>query len=365
MKTIVFIPPNGIIKKQDFLFSRLSQYFKHTLKYNIILICIDDKYIDTKNFNRIITVKDTNEILNSLSKIKYNNIISRGWIHSYNFSAELSRKFDNVTVIIKDWNLSNKKEFKFLFGHDTDFDAIKCIFKNATHVLSHYSNKQAKIWAKQYKTEKNKFTFFPEYCNESNFQKKSFNFNPKNKINLVLGGTIAPSSYPEEFFVTKGILRQAKRLSKYKICTNLVLPPNSYDDLFLKKYLYQDLLYENQFNPNFNIYKGEVLESNVLDKFDFAFFMLEYTTKNEYLNKYSVPSKFAFYLEAGIPMIVNKKMKTLSKLVQKNNLGIVYDNSDLNDLDKILRISKKEYKAMLKSIIKFRDTFLFDFKGIL
>jgi len=360
MKTIILIPPNGILKKQDFVLERLSHFFKKNLHFQTILICIsEEESTQNKIFDKIIYVKNKNDILEELESINYDLIITRGWMHAYNFSALITKKFKNVIALIKDWNFSSPEEYKFLFKDNSDFQAIDYIFKNAKYILSHYTHKQSEIWAKEYNVEQSKFIFFPEYCIEENFNKKSFTYK-KSDINLVFAGTLPPSSYPEGFFLTKGLLRASKLLSKHNITINIMLPPRNYNDMFNQKLLYQDLIFENEFNSKFKIHEGKVLNPTVLDKFDFGFFILEYTVKNEYLNKYAVPSKFAFYLESGIPIIINKKHKALASYVKKYNLGIVFSNKDIGVLHKKLNsIRKNDYKVFLKNIIKFRETFTY------
>lgn len=361
MKTIVFIPPNGILKKQDFSLQRIAKHLSKDKNIKSILLYIGNEQDNQalEYFDEIIKVNSKKKLFKRLKNLEYSTIFSRSWMHAYPFSAQLVKKFDNVIVNIKDWNFATKEEYKFLFGNDDDFDAIKYIFKNAKNVLSHFTKEQAKIWAKDYDVNKDKFLFFPEYCDDCNFEEKLVHFKNKNKITLVHAGTVPPSSKPEGFFMTKGLLRSAKKLTKQNISINLVIPPKSYEYLLKSNLHYKDLLYENEFNDKFNIFKGKNLNASVLNKFDFGFFQLEYHTKNEYLNKYVVPSKFAFYLEAGIPIVINKKFKSLSKIVQKNNLGIVFSNSDLYNLDdKLRKITQKEYVGFLLSIKKFRNKFV-------
>ncbi|MCK5110919.1 MAG: hypothetical protein KAQ94_05310 [Arcobacteraceae bacterium] len=338
----------------------MSHYFKKELNYKVILITIkSDIAIVNKNYSKVIEVENQKQIIKTIYQIQYDFIINRGWMHAYQFSAKIVKNFPETIVIIKDWNFSTKQEYKFLFGDDSDFKAIKYIFKNAKKVLSHYTKEQAKVWAKEYNTDKNKFIFFPDYCNESNFVKKQLKFNPKTTINLVLAAAVAPTSYPEEFFLPKGMLRSVKKLSQQNISVSLMVPPNSYDDMIKNKQLYRDIFYEYEFNKLFNVYRGDNLNSSILNPFDFGFFLLEYTTKNEYLNKYTLPSKFAFYLEAGIPMIIHKKHKILTKIVKKYNLGICFDNKDLDNFYNKLNITVEEYSLMIENIKRFRKNFIY------
>jgi len=182
LKTIIFIPPNGTLKKHDFSLERIAKSLKDNKSIKSVLLYVknnqDEKAL--KYFDNIVQVKSEKELFKKISLIDYDTIFSRAWMHAYPFSAKLVKKFDNVVVNIKDWNFATKKEYKFLFGNYDDFDAIKYIFKNAKYVLSHYRKQQAKIWAEQYKVNKNKFIFFPEFCNKENFINKKTIYN-KNK----------------------------------------------------------------------------------------------------------------------------------------------------------------------------------------
>lgn len=66
---------------------------------------------------------------------------------------------------------------------------------------------------------------------------------------------------------------------------------------------------------------------------------------------------FAFYLEANLPMIVNKEMKALAKIIKENNLGIVISDKDLKNIKKILKHNEKYYDNMLKCVKKFKYKF--------
>ncbi len=364
VKKIIFIPPNGEMFINDFSIQRIAKYLKNNKNIHTTLLQIKDhkatdsfEYIDS-----IIDVESQNDLLEQLKSLKYDIIFHRSWMLAYPFAAKLVKKFDNVIVNIKDWGFSSKKEYKIMFGDNAtkDFKAIKFIFKNAKYVLSHYTEEQAKIWEKQYNTSREKFIFFPEYSNENNFNNKE-NINYK-KIKLVYAGGLAPSSFPEEMFPTKGNFRALKNITAHNINISYVLTPGAYGATQLPKLriMFQDILYEDKFNKNFNLKKGKILCASVLNDYHFAFFLFEYCTKSEYLNKYAVPSKLAFYLEAGIPIIINKKLKAVSKLVKEHKLGIVFSNNELKNLDEILKnITKKEYKQFVLNVKKFRNEFIY------
>lgn len=369
MKKIIFIPPNGEMFINDFSIERLGKYFKNDKKIHTTLIKIKNKnsidkfeYVDS-----IIDVESKKEILKILKSLKYDVIFHRSWMFAYPFAKTLVKKFDNVIVNIKDWEISTKKEYKVMYGEKAvdDFKAIKYIFKNARVILSHYTDKQAEIWAKKYGVNKNKFIFFPEYCNEENFNFRTniVYKNPK----LVLGGTLAPSSFPEEISAAKSHFRAMKKITKLGIGVDYVLTAGAYAGIKSpkNKMLFQDILYENQFNDNFSLFKGKTLDSSILNQYQFGFFLLEYCTKNEYKNRYAIPSKFAFYLESGLPILANKKLKALSYYVKKYNLGIVFSNDDIKKFNQTLDISQKDYTQMVENIYQFRKKFIFNFDGII
>jgi len=352
MKTIIFIPPNGNLKKHDFSLNRIVKEFSKYSRINCILLYISkekETYNDS-NYDNIIKVKSTKELFKNLNTLKYDIIFSRSWMHAYSFSAELVKKFDNVIVNIKDWNFSKKKEYRFLFGNDDDFDAIKYIFKNAKKVLSHYTSDQAKIWAKKYNVSKDKFIFFPEYCNSFDTEIPS----SRKKNRIVFAGAFSKSSYPIKFFVSKDMYRTIKVITKQSLNLDYIFPPKFYDSL--NHLDYQDFLFENEFNKYFNIKKGEELNHKIINNYGYSIFspfINKY--RNKKLFKYAVPSKFAFYLEANLPIIVNKEMKSLSKLVTKYGLGIVVSNKDIKNLKNIIK--NKDYDKIVRNIIQYKKKF--------
>ncbi|MGB5793687.1 hypothetical protein [Poseidonibacter sp.] len=354
MKTIIFIPPNGILKKHDFSLQRIANVLETDSTMKSVLIYIDNQQDNNiGHFDEIYKVNSKQELIEKIKEINYDIIFSRGWMHAYPFCAELVKKFDNVIVNIKDWNFATKEEYKFLFGNDDDFDAIEYIFKNAKHILPHYTTQQAKLWLKEYQLEKDKFVFFPEYCNivKNDISIKKFT------NSIVFAGAFSSSTYPKRFFVSKDMLKAIDVITKQKIKLTYVLPPQFYDSL--DERLFKDYFYEDKFNKYFDLQRGKELDSSVLRKHKYAIFSPIINKKrNNKLFKYAVPSKFAFYLEANIPMIVNKKMKSLSSLVKNNNLGVVVSNKDMKNISKILE--SFNYEELVDNIRKYKRTFTYD-----
>ena len=61
------------------------------------------------------------------------------------------------------------------------------------------------------------------------------------------------------------------------------------------------------------------------------------------------------YIEAGIPIIINKQLKFMANIVDNNQIGFCIDYKDLKNLKEILL--KQDYKKMRKNMIKAREKF--------
>lgn len=356
---IVLIPPNGQFKKQDFSLQRINKWLVGINKVEVILLHIKSENFspNISGFQHVIEVEDENELFRTLRLLKYHVIFHRSWMGSYDFAAKLVEKFENVIVNLKDWNFASQEVYEFLFPKSKDFEGMEYIFKHCNTILSHFTKEQACTWAKEYNVSEEKFFFFPEFCNKDNFNKKP-QIEYKN-ISLVYAGAIPPTCFAEDYFPGKSHLRSIKLLTKQKINIDFVLPPNVYNTFFSSKDMYLDFIYESETNKRFNLIKGKELGSEILNKYHFGFFELETSGINHDLYKYAVTSKFAFYLEAGLPMLVNEKFVAIAQLVEENGLGIIFHNKDMKNLNTKLKIAQNEYDSFCENIKKFRKNFTY------
>ncbi|MCF6330053.1 MAG: hypothetical protein L3I99_00720 [Sulfurimonas sp.] len=360
---IVFIPPSGQFKKQDFSLQRIAKWLNEYDEIKTTLVHIKPIFeLDTTMFDKVIQKNNQAEIIPTLKTIKYNMIFHRTWMTNYEFAAELVKEFDSVSVNIKDWNFAPKDVYEFLYPSFKDYEAIGYIFKNCNHILSHFTKKQAKLWAKEYDTKREKFIFFPEYCNKNSFNKKPV-LKYKN-IHLVYAGAISPSTKPEDYFPGKSHIRAIKSLTKQGINIDFVLPQHIYDFTMKSVDVFKDFIYEKEINKKFNIIKGKSLDSSVLNKYHFGFFELEASGLNHTLYKYALTSKFAFYLEAGLPMLINDKFVSMAKIIKEHKLGIVFNNNELENMSAVLDISQTEYDKFILNIQKYRKKFIYKKKHL-
>ncbi len=66
-------------------------------------------------------------------------------------------------------------------------------------------------------------------------------------------------------------------------------------------------------------------------------------------------NKLASYLEAGIPIFINKEVKYFSDMVKKNNIGLVVEKKDMSDLK--VKVKKANYLKLMKNVLKFRENY--------
>jgi len=365
-KSIVFIPPNGEILRQDFALYRIINYFTQIGVETTLLIVNDIQQTLLYN-TKIKKLKNKEEILTHLYNNKYDLIFHRSWMHRYPFAALLAKKFNNVISYIKDWHDISKDEYEFAYDTVDDIDAIRDIFVHSKLVLSHYSKGYTNRLAVKYNITNKKFIFFPEYSLVENFYvKKNINYSNENNCLLMAGGGVH-TSVPNNIIPGKSLFNMMISISLQKININMVIVEKSYNRIHSNRKMYLDYLYEDKFNKYFNIKKGSELDKSIGKDYSFGMFTDSIFPRNaKYLHaeEYAVTSKFAFYLECGLPVLVNKRFKTLSRIVKKNDIGIVFSDDDLNEFKKVLNIRNKRYKRLVHNVYKFREKFTYNKKTI-
>ena len=359
MKKIILIPPDGTFQRRDYSLYRIAKWLKNN-GINTTLLYIEKEFleIDTRLFDSVVKKENLEDIVKHLEMHSYDKILHRSWMHSYDFSALLVEKFENVIINIKDWNFAPKNVYEFLFPNSADHVSIEYIFQNAELILSHFTQEQSLLWAKEYKTDSSKFITFPEYCNSASFNEKPFL--AYENIKLVYAGVISPTVYNEDYFPNKAHLRSIKKLTKEQISIDFVMPEPVYEKMYTSEYfLYHDFMYEHEFNKYFSLVKGKILDASILNQYHFGFSELETSGLNHDLYKYAITSKFAFYLEAGLPILINKKFVSIARLVEKYQLGIVFSNDDLDYMTKVLSISQSKYDSFVENIAQYRKKFTY------
>jgi len=362
-KSIVFIPPNGELVAQDFALFRIINYLAE-LNIKTYLLVVNELNDSKLHYEtNIIAFNSRQEIISHLENNKYNLIFHRTWMHRYPFAAEIANKFDNAIIYIKDWQNLPEDKYGHVYSTQDDCEAIKSIFNSNATLLSHYKHSYMKKLSKQYNSPNSKLIFFPEYCNKNLFIQK--NKSVKKKMKILFASGLNSSSQAIETSPGKSVFNLMYTISKQNIRIDLMLLPKAYTKLNANDKLYEDYLYEDKFNPFFNIKKGSELNHNDTLKYHFGIFAgLDMNVEGLYLEAESnaITSKLSFYLESGLPILVNKKFKFLSKLVEKNSIGLIYEDKNLKDLNSLINITKKEYSDLLQNVNIFRKKFIYNQK---
>ena len=364
-KTIAIIPPDGEFAEQDFAINRISRYLQE-LGINITLLCTKNNQINSLYIDNIKIFESKIEIIDYLKNHTFNLILSRSWMHRYEFAALLTQEFNNVVSYIKDWHDYPLEYYKFIFNTDEDIQAMESIFKNSQIILSHYTKEYTDKLSKKYKTNKKKNLFFPEYTNEGNFyKKKKIEYDIKT-IKILAAGGVPSTSFPDIIIPGKAYFDNIQKVLQNNIHIDIIIVEKYYNKIFNNKNLYQDYLFENEFNTLFCIKKGENLNSQIGEEYQFGMFFLgtELSDNSYYIQaeSFAVTSKLAFYMEAGLPILVNKRFKSISKIVEENGIGLILDDKDLENLYIFLDIGTKKYNKLIKNVYKFREKFSYNNK---
>jgi hypothetical protein len=358
--TILFVPNGCKLNGIDFTLEKLAEQLARCGLKNSLLCIKDGSQKNTLlSFDEIVEFKDLFALLSAIIDASPRFIVYRGWMHSYIFGAIFSNLFNNTCVYLKDWNFANRAEYAFLFKDDRDFDAVREIFRSAKAVFSHYSDAEVAEFERDFDLAINNHCFLPEICDPEKFISKKRIYKD---ISIVHAGSLPVTSLPEEFFPTKYMFIDSKTLSKKELSFFFVVAENAYDYITkIDAHNYMDWLYEDFSNKRFSVIRGKNMDPTVIEGYHWGVFELTDSTKYNRLIKNAVPSKLAFYLEAGLPLLVNNKLEYLSELTKKHNLGIVFSNSDVPNLDKILNsISQEEYNTKVEAVWCFRNMYYND-----
>jgi hypothetical protein len=356
---ILFIPPNGSLKNFDYSIFRIAGYLSaHDIKASLLSLEPPPE-IFRHLFHHIYTPSTVVGFLDQLGTINRSHIFYRGWMHAYLFGAFLIKKYPDTIINIKDWNFCDQERYHFLFGELSlhDFTGIDYTFKKAEVVLSHYTKEETDRWSLEYDCDPTKFIFLPELCDENSFCQS--NNKPAKPMRLVWACSLPPTHLPENMYPTKTIFRDTQLLTQKGLNIDYVVPESVYTKIMADRNSYLDILYESHFNRNFKLIKGKALSAKILQSYHYGCFMFSDATAEIRLFQYAVPSKFSLYLEAGLPVLVNKKNKALAKIVHTHGLGFVFSDDEVTLLPKKLLDIHHNYPEMQNNIYTFRTSYTY------
>jgi hypothetical protein len=86
-----------------------------------------------------------------------------------------------------------------------------------------------------------------------------------------------------------------------------------------------------------------------------SFFEQSKADSNPAIVKTQLSSRMVNYIEAGLPIIVNRQCQYMTEIIEKNNIGFSIGVGDLKNLKKI--IEQKDYPQFQKNVKKFQKEF--------
>jgi len=361
--SVAMIPPSGKLIISDFTLQRMSLNFIRSGVKTCLLYTgtrlpeFEDYFSESRYF------KDEDELLHAAYTDSFRGVIHRAWMHGYLFGALVVKHFRNTSVYIKDWNFAESPEdYAFVCSEKdiSDYDGMEYIHKNALSVISHYDENEAVLFSEEFQTDIDKYVFLPEPADENVFITNDTSLSKGDIIKIAIAGGLYPSTLPDDFFPMKGMLNAAKIHRNSNLQISFILPEHLYDFIMApgKKNSYMDFLYESYKYNRLKFVKGQDMGPGVLRGQHFGVFVFEDYCANARIVKHAFPSKFTFYLEAGIPMLVNRTMKSLADLVEKEGLGLAFSNDEVNNLIDIIRQNTEMYETYKQNIISFRQRLL-------
>ena len=251
---------------------------------------------------------------------------------------------------------SKRSKLKLAFWNkivDLDFFCEKFIFENSDGIIHRYKQKIFLEYSKKYNRNKNILEF----------QQYPVNFNQqvsKSKKRLVYcGNIIGPKDkrHPRKLFPTSGMFDAFKQLISQDYEINVYLPIST---VGIDKHNSWLIDLTKKYPKNFFIYNTLPIQKLIkeISKYDFGINLSIMDKSKSDLSNLTfnggMGTKLYTFLEAGLPVLVNKEYSYMSELLEKNNIGMGISSEDIIKTNKILR--KVDIKNLKSNVKKFYET---------
>ena len=268
-----------------------------------------------------------------------------------NIKSKVISDFYDITGMYANHNDLNMVFPKFIIKQD--FDCEKFIFENSDGIIHRYKQSVLNEYAKKYK-KKGKILEFQQYPVEIVDSKNKLNKKNQSYKFVFCGILIAPDdqTQPKELFNSAGLHYTFKKILENNHEIGVFLPLSYSQQKY--KWLF-DL--KQQFLEKLNIYKFLPIKELIkeISNYDFGINFQKFDIKKTKVSKYTynggMGTKNYTYLEAGLPIIINKEYKYHDELVSKNKIGISLMSKDLDNLNFL--INKANIKELKKNVRKF------------
>jgi hypothetical protein len=221
----------------------------------------------------------------------------------------------------------------------------KMCFRRVDGALNKMSIKEFDLL--NYKLNISKMALAPSCLNE-------WTFPPKEKENKEIGIVYAASPIH-----SLGV-GEVPFMKMMKIITSQKIHLHTYGSCINEK---DNLIYIEESKKNKYYHYHEKVKPNILNKemskYDYGIFLyfmdpskINLFPKGE---KELMAAKMINYLEAGLPVILNKEYNYMTDMTKKYNIGFAIEFKDLNNLKEILK--QKNYANLQKNVKKYQQEF--------
>lgn len=177
---------------------------------------------------------------------------------------------------------------------------------------------------------------------------------PEARRSLVFCGTLNPSNYPAPPFGDVQLLRLIQELAAQGVGFHLFLNPYQRRGL---RGAFWDYEYLAQAEPLFTLHEGvgPAELPRAIGRLGFGCMLHRFPPGFTVLAPHfdhMLPTKFFSYLEAGLPVVVSRRIKAVAELVQEHGLGLVVGQEDIPRLGELLDAA--DYAALRANVRAYR-----------
>jgi glycosyltransferase involved in cell wall biosynthesis len=181
------------------------------------------------------------------------------------------------------------------------------------------------------------------------------------KMRFVFAGGVFPlnNDHPSELFPGRGLLPAAEKLLKQGYAVDVLHDPNrplSPSDATYRAYFdFADL------HPEFRFLNGLPADkvAGALSEYDFGMILFDMPAgvlkTRAGLLDWGIGTKLFTYLEAGLPVIVNREYGYMAKIIEDNDIGIAVSSEEIASVSD--RISALDLQSLRKNVRVYNEKF--------
>ena len=158
---------------------------------------------------------------------------------------------------------------------------------------------------------------------------------------------------------SRHIFLTLKKLGKQKIHFHLYLVPHS----IISPVIFKNYIRLNATERYFHLEKAVPVDivHKEISKYDFGSMVYTPEYLDQYQPKYlkiATAYRIFTYLEAGLPIIVSKRMEYIKNMVEENKIGFSIKDEEFDNVHST--IESYDYEELRRNVFKTREKLLFD-----